>query len=92
MTDLSVFDCPLTPAEVALLQECRSLGTTRTQVLARATGKTPHTVNTYFKFIKAKLEVPDRETALLTAEIRGWLERSSEVRPGRPRKNKKSNF
>ena len=62
MSELKEFE--LLPCLMALIDRCVELGTTKTRPLAKSLGLSEETVDTYWKWIKAALEIQERHEAV----------------------------
>jgi len=66
-------DCSLPPTLRALLQTCLDAGAVNTKVIARALGRSPHTVDAEFKHIFELVGVHSRCDVVLHTLKRGWI-------------------
>ena len=78
--------CPLTPAQIRLLQAAVNIGSTSSKDLARAMGISHHTVDSEWRSILGRLAVHDRGSAGMFALAHEWItgemDEDNDARPG----------
>jgi len=65
--------CPLTEAELHVMQACVCCGTSRAQDLAEELSCSHHTVRNHFASVLLKTGAPDRSGAIVIALQEGWI-------------------
>jgi len=73
--------CPLTRAQLELLQTAYDLEAASSRELADALCKSPHTIDAEFKQVFARTGLHDRGMVVIHAQKQGWLRQASEC-PG----------
>ena len=71
--------CPLTKAEIEVLQTARDNATTKDPLIAEILVKSPSTVENQWKDIKQKLSVYERYAAICLAEDNGWIVKNTRI-------------